>query len=67
MDQQSLRRAALITPCRAIYERFPPGRERDSWLTFPMRELYGAAVRVDNYRILPPLPTKSKTYFLLRT
>jgi len=56
IDQQALRRAAESPVRRAIYQRFPPGRERDFWLAFPMRQLYGAAMRVDKYRILPPLP-----------
>src|SRR5215813_9336038 len=32
MDENAIRRAALITLPRAILERFPPGRERRSWL-----------------------------------
>jgi hypothetical protein len=32
MDQQALRRAALITLRRAILERFPAGLERTAWL-----------------------------------
>jgi len=34
MDEKAVRRAALITLRRAIWERFPPGRERDAWLTW---------------------------------
>jgi hypothetical protein len=32
MDDEAIRRAALITLRRAICERFPPGAERRAWL-----------------------------------
>ena len=32
MDEKAIRRAALITLRRAIYERFPRGPERRAWL-----------------------------------
>jgi hypothetical protein len=32
MDEQAIRRAALITLRRAILKRFPPGPERTRWL-----------------------------------
>jgi hypothetical protein len=34
MDEKAIRRAALITVHRAIYQRFPPGPERDQWLAW---------------------------------
>jgi hypothetical protein len=34
MDEQAIRRAALVTLSRAIFETFPPGRERQAWLTW---------------------------------
>jgi hypothetical protein len=37
MDQEAIRRAALITLRRAICERFPPGRERRAWLAWAQR------------------------------
>jgi hypothetical protein len=37
VDARAIRRAALITLRRAICERFPPGRERDSWLPWAAR------------------------------
>ena len=32
MDEQAIKRAALVTVRRAICERFPPGPERRTWL-----------------------------------
>ena len=41
--RQALPPTAQSPVRRAVYQRFPPGRERDFWLAFPMRQLYGAA------------------------
>jgi hypothetical protein len=34
MDPKALRRAALVTLRRVIYQRFPPGPVRDQWLAW---------------------------------
>jgi hypothetical protein len=52
MDEKAVRRAALVTLRRAIWEHFPPGVERTGWLRWLTRiAAKDAAARLGRFQL----------------